>query len=311
MRKISIICLLVFFSLCSQVSAYWIWTKETNKWTNPKYEPKDNPKSQLAYAIDFFNQGNYKKARVEFQRLINSYSKSAEAAEAQYYIGRCLEELGDPYAAFKAYQKVIDKYPFSERITEIIKKEYDIGEKLLEQKVSVWQYISGTQYPVMEVFRAVINNAPYSEYAPASYYKIGLFLKEMSSYSEAKEEFSKIVSEYPQSEWVERAKYQIALCDYKESLKPDYDQTSTKDAKEKFDEFVKANPETELSQQARDRIDKLREKEAESNYNIAKFYEKQKAYDSAKIYYQYVIKVYPDSVWADLSRERLKILEIK
>ena len=311
MRKIYIISLLIVLIFCSQGYAYWIWTPETKKWTNPKYASKESPKQQFDFAMEFYNHGDYKKAQSEFQKVIHYFPKAFEAAESQYYLGMCLEKLDEPYVAFKAYQKVIDKYPFSERITEITEKQFKIGEIILEQKTSVWQYISGHEYPVIEVFRAVINNAPYSDYAPASYYKIGLFLKEMKSFSEAKDEFGKIMSEYPQSKWVDKAKYQIALCEYQESLRPDYDQSYTKDATEKLEEFVKDNPNTELSYAAKDKIDQLREREAESNFGIGKFYEKQEKIESAKIYYRYVINDYPDSVWAAKSLERLQVIDIK
>jgi len=296
---------------CSQASAYWIWTPQTRRWTNPKYDVKEHPKAQLEYALGFFEAGNYKKAKVEFEKLISHYPKAFEAAEAQYYIGFCLEKLGVPYDAFKAYQKVIDKYPFSDRITEIIKKEYDIGDRLLEEKVSFWQYISGNENPVIEVFHAVIENAPYSDYAPAARYKIGLFLKEVNSFPEAKAEFEKIVAEYPQSEWVNKAKYQIALCEYNESLKPDYDQKPTEGATKKFEEFVKVNPDTELTKEAKEKIDSLKEKDAEHNFNIAEFYKRQKALDSAAIYYNYIIKTYPESPWAKKATERLQVIEVK
>jgi outer membrane protein assembly factor BamD len=310
MKKIYLI-LIVFFMLCSQAEAYWIWTPQTRRWTNPKYDVKEHPKAQLEYAREFFGVGNYKKAKAEFEKLVSRYPKAFEAAEAQYYIGLCLEKLGEPYAAFKSYQKVIDKYPFSDRITGIIEKEYNIGEQLLQEKVSFWQYISGRENPVIEIFRAVIKNAPYSDYAPAAYYKIGLFLKEVNSFSEAKAEFEKIIAEYPQSAWVNKAQYQIALCEYNESLKPDYDQKPTEGATKKFEEFVKVSPDIELTKEAKEKIGRLKEKDAQHNFNIAKFYERQKAFESATIYYRYIIKIYPESPWAEKATERLQAIETK
>jgi outer membrane protein assembly factor BamD (BamD/ComL family) len=55
----------------------------------------------------------------------------------------------------------------------------------------------------------------------------------------------------------------------------------------------------------------LREKESQSNYNIGLFYEKQKTYDSAKIYYNEIINNNPQSTWAAKALERLQIIERK
>lgn len=130
-------------------------------------------------------------------------------------------------------------------------------------------------------------------------------------FTEARVEFEKVVNEYPQSEWVKAAKYQIALCDAKAAPKPAYDQSTTKDAVAEFEDFVKTYPDADLSNKAKQHIQLLREKDAENNFKIAQFYEKQKAYPSAKIYYNLVLDDYKDTSWAIKAMEHLRILEKK
>ena len=55
--------------------------------------------------LGFFERKDYHHARIEFQKLLKRYKDSHEAADAQYYLGRCLEEKGDYYAAFKEYER--------------------------------------------------------------------------------------------------------------------------------------------------------------------------------------------------------------
>ncbi len=140
---------------------------------------------------------------------------------------------------------------------------------------------------------------------------MGLVLKSLLRYYEAEEAFNKVISNYPDSEWVEAAKFQIAACRAAVSRSPDYDQGATQEAKQKFEEFVKEHPEAVLSRDAQKNIDQLKEKEAQSNYNIGRFYEKQKANEAAKIYYNDTVNNYSDSVWAAKSLERLRIMEKK
>ncbi len=101
------------------------------------------------------------------------------------------------------------------------------------------------------------------------------------------------------------------MCEYKASLEADYDQTTSKSATEKFEEIVKASPDNELSKKAKETISELKEKDAESNFNIAKYYEKRKLLDSAKIYYRYIIETYPDNKLAAKAEERLYIIDKK
>ena len=59
---IRLILIIIAFIFVFEISAgycYWVWTPETKKWINPKYAPKDTPKEQLLYAMDFFEAKDY------------------------------------------------------------------------------------------------------------------------------------------------------------------------------------------------------------------------------------------------------------
>ncbi len=263
--------------------------------------------------MGFYSSSDYERAIDEFKKLVRHYRQSRQAAEAGYYVGLCLEKLNKPYEAYLAYQKVVDEYPFSERIEEIVKREYEIGERFFEgeKRKVLGVALPILENPAIEIFRKVVDNSPYGDYASQAQYKIGLFYKGYGRFNEAKEEFQKVVANYPDSEWAEAAKFQIAICTSKVSLKPEYDQEATQEAKKKFEDFVKAHPDVELSKEAQDKARELKDKEAESNFKTGQFYEKQRAYQSARIYYRYIIEDYPQSPWASEAQERLKALEGK
>ncbi len=289
---------------------YWIWTPKTGKWVNPKTAVRPTPKEQLDFAKSLFDSKSYEEAKREFKKILRVYPKSVEAAESQYFLGVIEETLGNLYEAYQAYQNVIDKYPFSERIAEINEREYKIAEAFMS---GARRKTLGVNLPVenpsLEIFTKVVENAPYGPLAAKAQYKLGLVLKGLGSYYEAEEAFNKVVTNYPESEWVQAAKFQIASSRAKLSKSPDYDQGATKEAKEKFEEFVKNNPDLALSEEAEKNIRELREKEAQTNYNIAFFYERQKDYQAAKIYYNDIIDNHPRSVWAARALERIKIME--
>ena len=101
----------IFITMGKASYAFWVWTPETNRWENPKYSVKETPAEQLEFAKTFYTSKEYERAVLEFKKLIKHYPRAKEAAEAQYSIGMCLEALGKPLEAFKAYQVVIEKYP--------------------------------------------------------------------------------------------------------------------------------------------------------------------------------------------------------
>lgn len=312
MRRIILSFVVIFALSAGSAYPFWIWTPKTGKWVNPKNVAKESPQAQFDYAISFYNEKKLEDAMREFKKLIKEYPKSFEASESQYYLGLIEEERGNLYEAYLAYQKLVDKYPFSERIKDVVEKEYNIADKFMAgYKRKALGVTLPVENPAIEIFTKVVDNSTYGPLAPKAQYKLGLVLKGVQRYYEAEDAFNKVIANYPDSEWAEPSKFQIAACRAALSRSPDYDQGASGEAKQKFEEFVREHPDAVLSIEAEANIAKLNEKEAESTFNTARFYEKQKADNAARIYYNYVIENYPQSPWAAKSIERLQILEKK
>ncbi|MFC1646101.1 outer membrane protein assembly factor BamD [Candidatus Omnitrophota bacterium] len=310
MRKsLTIVTFVLVLSMANPSFAFWIWTPKDKKWTNPKWSAKISPEEQYKFSKEVFDSGDYKRALVEFKKVLSHFPESFQAAEAQFYIGECLEKMGKLYNAYLAYQKVIDKYPFSEKMNDVLERELKIADAIAEEEMKVLGLSIPQYHHAITIYRRIIENYPYGEIAPISQYKIGLVLKSAGSFDEAKAEFEKVISSYPDSEWVEPAKFQIAQTASIASLDADYDQELSKEAKDRYEEFLQKHPDAELSEEAQEEILSLTDKEAEKDYNIGQFYENQKAFEGAVLYYEDVIKKYPRSTWAQKSLERIQVLE--
>jgi len=313
MKKLISLVLLIIFVFVSNANAFWIWSPRTGKWTNPKYAPRQNPKDQLKSALELYAAKKFDKAIIEFKLLIRYFPKAYESAEAQFYIGKCLEGQIKDYEAFKAYQLVLDKYPFNKRSEEIFQLQYDIAERFITgiNTPKILGMSFQLEDPAIEILQKIVENAPYSKLAPKAQYRLGVYLKAKSQFYQAREELEKVIDKYPESEWAEPAKYQLAETMASISPKPSYDQNLTQEARVKFEEFAKNHPEASLSQSANLQVTFLKDKEAESNFIIASFYEKQANYPSAKIYYQYILDNYPGSIFSAKSVAQLRVIEEK
>ncbi len=310
MKRSTLLFLLIFALNSTPAQAFWIWTPKDGKWTNPKTSVKPSPKEQFDFAKRLYEAKEYEAAKKEFKKILKNYPKASEAAESQFYLAQIEEAQGNLWEAYQDYQKVIDKYPFSERIADIIEKEYNIAEKFAAgAKRKAWGMTIPVENPAIEIFRKVVSNSQYGPFAAKAQYKLGLVHKSLSQFYEAEDAFNKVVTNYPDSEWAAAAKFQIASCRASLSRGPAYDQVSSREAREKFEEFIRANPDAQLSREAEKNIETLSEKEAASNYETARFYEKQKNYKSAEIYYNAIIEGTPGSSWAAKALERLKIME--
>jgi outer membrane assembly lipoprotein YfiO len=311
MRKIIIPFFCILFLFSSSAYPFWIWSPKTQKWKNPKYSALATPYLQFKEGEKYFGEKKYKEAYDAFKKLIIHYPDAQEAAEAQYYLGMCLEQLEQPYQAFLEYQKVIDSYPNSKRINEVVERQYKIGEYFLNREPKQWLGVSlydFVEHPSIEIFKKIVEKVPYSSYATLAEYKLGLLFLQLGRYDEARDAFQKVIDDYPESEWAMPAKYQLAIATAKASPGIGYDSTSLEEASARLNEFIKKHPDAQISAQAEEQLKGIRNREAKKNFDIAQFYEKQEKYDSALTYYKIVINNYADSGYYLSSLERIKEL---
>ncbi len=297
-------------SVADICAAYWIWTPGTGKFINPKYSAKETPQKQFDWATEFFKAKDYKRAIAEFDKLLKQYPLAQLAGDAQFYIAQSYENIGEYYTAFENYQLVIDKYPYSKNVEEVIEKEYRIGNLFYSgQKTRILGVaLLPSKDKAIKVFSKVVENSPYGKYADIAQFKMGQCYMGIADYVNAALAFKGIVENHPKSLLVDDAKYQIALCAANSASALDYNEEDTDKALEEFEDFVKRYPDTNMEEQARNFIGKLEERKAEKNFNIAQFYEKQGNVHSAAIYYEEILDAYPESKWASRASEKLETI---
>jgi len=310
MRKSVILLILLLFSF--KAYPFWIWSPKTQDWKNPKYSALATPYLQYKQALKYFEEDEYKEAYEEFKKLLLNYPDAKEAAEAQYYLARCLEKFDKSYEAFLEYQKLIDSYPNSQRINEIVEREYNIGEYFLNRESKEWLGLSVydfVEHPSIQIFRGIVDKVPYSEYAPRAQYKLGMIFFQLGRYEESRVAFQKVIDNYSDSEWAAPGKYQLALATSKAFSGADYDSSYLQEATSRLDEFIREHPEEKISGEAEDQLKVLRNKEAKKLFDTGEFYENQGQYKSSIIYYKKVAKNYPDSEYYDIVIEKIEELE--
>jgi outer membrane protein assembly factor BamD len=317
MKKIIFIQILILiaFSLCNidSAGAYWLWTPETKKFINPKYAVKDSPKEQFDWAMGFYESKDYQKAAAEFDKLVKNYEFSEYAAKSQYYVGLSYENMGKYYIAFQNYQKAVDDFPNIENLDEIIDRQFNIGNIYFSRtnpKVMGIDIMTSLDRAV-EIYRKVVENAPYGRLADKAQFRMGEALKRSERYDEAIVAFQRVVDEYPKSPLVERARYELAYSAYKSSLKPAYDIGPTDKAIQAFEDFMATNKDEELLKEADQTMQRLKDKAAEKSLITARFYERQKHYTSAIIYYQDIIDNFPDSSLVPEAKAKIEELKAK
>jgi outer membrane protein assembly factor BamD len=217
------------------------------------------------------------------------------------------------YIAFQNYQKAVENFPHIDNIDEIIAREFNIGNIYATKdnpKVMGADIMTSLDRAI-EIYRKVVENAPYGRLADEAQFKMADALKRSERYDEAILAFQKIVDDYPDSKFNEKAQYEMAYCAYRASLKPAYDIEPTDKAIKAFEDFTRSNKDAVLTEEADKTIQRLRDRNAEKSIMTARFYEARKHYESALIYYQDVVDRFSDSSFVPEARAKIEELNKK
>ncbi len=310
---IFIFVLLCIFIGVNEAAAFWVWTPKTQKWINPKYAPKDTPEKQYDYAMGFYERGEYKKAAVEFEKLINNFEGSSLVPDAGYYGGLSFEKDKDYYKAYLLYNRVISQYPNSKRNPQIIEHMYNIGILFLngaKRKIMGFEVLPALTTS-QQIFLSIITHAPYSGYGDDAQFQLGQAYKKMGNYSMAVEAFEDLLKKHSDSSLTDRAQYEIAICSLQASKPAAYEQETTEKAIKEFEDFMDESPPDDLKREAQEALIELQGRKAKHDYDIAKYYESRREYVSALIYYELVVNNYPKTEWARLAKNQIKIIQKK
>ena len=311
--KISKVFAFIFILLLphSVASADWVWSPEQGKFINTESETQSGADDIFENALDFYKEKKLDKATEQFKIVLKKYPKSRVAPESQYRIGTIYEETGDYVEAHKAYQALIKTYPQSERFEEVIEREYQIGNMFLSGKKGKLLGIDiRPSLPLaIEVFQKIVEAAPYGAFGDKAQFNLGVAYQKSGQLDNSVEAFQALIDQYPQSNLVQQARLQMAEVSYAKSGGQSRDQGALDEAARQAQSYLKRYPGSEEAAKAEKISREVDELNAEKNYRIGLYYEKENYLTSALIYYADTAKRYPKTNWGQKAEEKLHSLQ--
>jgi outer membrane protein assembly factor BamD len=162
-----------------------------------------------------------------------------------------------------------------------------------------------------EMFQKIVTNAPYGRIAPLAQFGIGQALEKAGSITATVNAYQQVVDRYPNSDVAPNAMYQIGYVYFQASRATGYDETAAVRAQEAFEDFLLKYPNSEKVPQAQDNLKILQSRKTDNSYNIARFYDKQKNYKAAYVYYNEVLQQQPGSPDAVKAQQRMDQIRSK
>jgi len=290
---------------------------------------KQRAKDQLQVAQQAFDRKQYKLALKSSLRVIQIWPLSDYAPQAQYLVGRCYEARRMDEKAFNAYQALLENKQYEKvfaayqampdksvkiaTVDEVQQRQFAIALRFLHgQWFKVFGYIPF--FPSMDktadMFDKIVRYGPYGELGPPSQMNIGAAREKEKDYPLAVKAYERAADRYAdQPKVAANAQFKEAMAYNKQARKADYDQSIAGDAISTFTDFMALYPDDPRVADAQHTIKSLKEEQARGNFHIAQFYEKQKKWDGALVYYNEVLLADAGSPMASQARQRIEKLK--
>src|SRR6266568_3622727 len=258
-------------------------------------------------------EGNPKRAIKAYKSLVKRHPRDTLAAGALFRAAELQEQSHDYLRAAESFRQLVEKYPGSPHFDEAIEGQFRIGEVYLAgKKLRILGIpVASSLERAVTIFANVVRTAPYGKYTARAQFDIGLAREKQGANDAAIQAYQAVVDKFPNEPIAVDAQYQIGYIWFHASRTGTKDMAAAGNAKTAFQDFLFHYPNSEKAAQARDNLNLLEQKQTSSSFEVAKFYDKQKYYRAAVIYYNEVIRQQPGSTESDRAKKRIDELRTK
>src|SRR5881398_3491471 len=258
-------------------------------------------------------EGNIKRAIKAYKSLVKRHPKDALAPSALYRSAQLQEQVHNYTPAAEAFLQLVERYPSSPNFEPAIEAQFGIGEIYLNgKKLKVLGIpIASALDRAVTIFANVVRTAPHGKYTARAQFDIGLAREKQGANDAALQAYQAVVDKFPDEPIAVDAQYQIGYIWFTAARTGTKDIAAVSNARTAFQDFLFHYPNSEKAAQARANLELLERKQTSGSYEVAKFYDKQKYYRAAVIYYNEVIRQQPGSAESDRAKKRIDELRAK
>src|SRR6266850_6245341 len=258
-------------------------------------------------------ENNLKRAISAYKTLVKRHPKEALAPTALFRAAQLQEQTHQYTPAADSYLQLVEKYASSAHFDEAIEGQFRVGEIFLNgKKLKVLGIpIASALDRAVTIFANVVRTAPYGRYTARAQFNIGMAREKQGANDAAIQAYQAVVDKFPNEPIAVDAQYQIGYIWFTASRGGTKDIAATNNARTAFQDFLFRYPNSEKAPQARANVQQLEHKSTSRAYDVARFYDKQKAYRAAVIYYNEVIRQQPGSAESEKAKKRIEELRTK
>src|SRR6266508_3556940 len=249
-------------------------------------------------------ENNLKRAIRAYKTLVKRHPKDALAPNALFRAAQLQKQTHQYPPAADSYLQLVERYATSPHFDEAIEGQFRIGEIYLNgKKLKLLGIpVASALDRAVTIFANVVRTAPYGRYTAR---------EKQGANDAAIQAYQAVVDKFPNEPIAVDAQYQIGYIWFTASQRGTNDAAAANNAKTAFQDFLFHYPKSEKAAQAHKNLDILEHKQTNNSFKVAKFYDKQKYYRAAVIYYNEVIRQQPGSEESNKAKKRIDQLRAK
>jgi len=163
---------------------------------------------------------------------------------------------------------------------------YEYGEQ---------EYANRDFQDALDAYNALIDLYPFSVHVTDSELRVADCNYERRRWAEAEVAYDSFLKRHPNHTQADHALYRQAMCEYKQKLAIDRDQSSTQQAEHNFSRLVSRYPQSQYLAEAQQRLAEVRGDLAERERYVARVYWRQDEYYASYKRWERIIRLFSDT----------------
>ena len=278
---------------------------------------------EYAAAERLFQQEKYGEAEAAFKKIAKAYKDTSLEEDALFMTAECQFLTKQYPKAQDSYEVLLEKYTNSRHLDKAAYRLFTIGKQWIDADAQSAKNSSGWTPPLpnftddsrplwdadgraVEALKSVWEHDPTGPLADDAVMMIAGHHFAEGRYEEAEEFYDTLRTQFPNSPHQAKAHLLAARAKLRAYQGPGYDQTKLEEAAQLLRTALRQFPELE---EQRPRIyralEAIRAQQAEGLWETAEYYRRARHPQSAGMYYNMLVKRYPDTKWAVQARARL------
>ncbi|MCG3126709.1 MAG: hypothetical protein CHACPFDD_01562 [Phycisphaerae bacterium] len=283
--------------------------RERGEWVEvPPPEP-GTPEALLEEGRSLLARGRGREAKRLLKEWVKNNRDHERYREAMYLLGEAYFESGNFWGAYKRYEYVAENAS-GDLFQKSLRREMDVARAFFAGKPRlVWGFLPlPAQDDGVEILDRVWQRVPGTRMGEDASRLKADFYYNRGNFPEAQLEYAQLAREYPRGRYAQFAMFRSALAAENASAGILYDDRPLIEADERYRQLQDAFPAYAERNGVGTLRDSIRDRRAQKDFSIARWYERTDQPDAARFYYHRILRDWPGTLSAEQSRSRLRAL---